>query len=249
ARTGYGGIHGTVFVDNDGDGAFSPGDTTVPDIHILAAGHRAVTDSAGRFRIWNLQPYQPIAVSIDSTRTPDPSWTTVLPRIGVRPAPSRSIPTDIRLVRTRELVGSITAAPDGPTVAGITIMIRALDPERAGEDVVTTTTFSDGFFYISRLRPGRYRLEVSPASLNVLGAIADPASMEFVIPDEGSEPLVELPPIRITRRWARPRLSGFRTEPDNRTESAQLAQGEAAPDIAIADPSGYRTRRSVSVHP
>src|SRR5690606_17450123 len=50
ARTGYGGIHGTVFVDNDGDGAFSPGDTTVPDIHILAAGHRAVTDSAGRFR-------------------------------------------------------------------------------------------------------------------------------------------------------------------------------------------------------
>src|SRR5690606_11275448 len=86
-RTGYAGIHGTAYIDSDGDGAFSEGDETVSDAHILVGTQHARTDDYGRYRVWGMHPYQPVSVAIDSARTPDPSLTTVRSLV-VRPAPN-----------------------------------------------------------------------------------------------------------------------------------------------------------------
>lgn len=195
ARSGYAGIHGTVYVDNDADGSFSTGDETVPGMHLIIGGHRAVSDDTGEFRVWGLQPYDAVVVAIDSTRTPDPSWTTSHRTIVIRPAPNMARRQDVQLVRTRELIGTLTAAPGVATVAGLSLDIHNLDTG----DVTRTVTFSDGLFYVSRVRPGRYRIDVAPASLDALNA-APPAPIEFVIPASGDEPVVELPPIRLEPR-------------------------------------------------
>lgn len=195
ARTGYAGLYGTVFVDDDGDGELSAGDTTVPDVHLIIAGHRTVSDEAGRFRAWGLQPYQAAVIAIDSARTPDPSFTTPGGAIVVRPVPNTARRSDIQLVRTRELIGTVTAAADVATVAGLTIELTSLD---TGE-VTSTVTFSDGLFYISRVRPGRYRAALAASSRAALSAIASPDGIEFLVPRTGDDPAVELPAIHLTR--------------------------------------------------
>jgi hypothetical protein len=195
ARTGYAGLHGTVFIDRNGDGLFSIGDDVVSGAHLVAGDFHAITGDDGSFSIWGMQPYQPIQIAIDSARTPDPSLTTSRSDIVVRPAPNIARRVDIALVQTSELIGTVTADPEVATVAGISLDITHLDT-----GVVTSTvTFSDGLFYVSRLRPGRYRVTISPASLAAINAVAAPAAIEFAIPASGDEPVVELEEIRLRR--------------------------------------------------
>lgn len=196
ARTGYSGLRGTVFIDRNGDNVFSDGDDVVPGAHLVAGGFRTVSDDEGRYRIWGMQPYRPIQLAIDSTRTPDPSLTTSRSDIIIRPAPNMARRVDIQLVNTSELIGTLTAAPDVSTVAGISLDITDVESGIS----LATVTFSDGMFYVSRVRPGRYRITVSPASLDAIGAAALPAVTEFTITGSGDEMVVELPPIHLQRR-------------------------------------------------
>jgi hypothetical protein len=57
-----------------------------------------------------------------------------------------------------------------------------------------TRTFGDGAFYISRMRPGRYRLAVSASSLAVLRAISP--DVLVMVPAEGEE-AIEVPSIEL----------------------------------------------------
>jgi hypothetical protein len=196
ARTGYAGLYGTVFIDRDGDGVFSDGDDVVSDAHLAVGAFRTATDIDGEYRVWGMQPYESVEVAIDSARTPDPSLTTSQAGIVVRPAPNVARRLDIALVQTSELIGTITAEPAVPTIAGVSLDITNLDTG----DVTSTVTFSDGLFYVSRLRPGRYRIAVSHASLDAIGSNASPAARDFTISTTGDEPVIELEPIHLSRR-------------------------------------------------
>jgi hypothetical protein len=193
AMSGYGGLHGVVFVDHDGDGRFSAGDEVVPDIALVAGGIAVSADARGRYFVWGLQPYAVSSIAVDSARIPDPSWSTAQAEIRVRPAPNVARRVDIALVQTREVVGSVIATQGVATAGGITLLITRLG---SGE-TTSAVTFSDGQFYISRLRPGSYRLEVAPSSLQVLGARGQPADLNFTVHAGGHQIVVELPPIRL----------------------------------------------------
>jgi hypothetical protein len=196
ARTGYAGLHGIVFIDRDDDGVFSEGDVPVPDAHLIVGAFRTATDDSGRFLVWGMQSYEAVPVAIDSARTPDPSLITSRSDMVVRPTPNMARRLDVPLVQTRELIGALTAAPDVPTVAGISLDIINVDSGA----LTAAVTFSDGFFYVSRLRPGRYRITISGESLDVIGASATPGAIDFTIPAAGEEPVVELPTIHLQRR-------------------------------------------------
>ncbi|MEX0891921.1 MAG: hypothetical protein WEB88_07080 [Gemmatimonadota bacterium] len=205
ARTGYAGVHGVVFVDVDGDGAFSAGDTPVPAADLLVDGRRVVADEHGRYRSWALQPYRVAAVAVDSTRSADPSLTTTAPALYVRPVPNTAQRVDVPLVRTRELAGSVTAGEGVPTVAGLTLEITSVD---GAHPPMSTVTFSDGQFYVSRILPGRYRIAVARSSLDALGAEGSPASLEFTVPAAGNDLLVDVPPLHLVPRRDAGRAEG-----------------------------------------
>ena len=191
--SGYAGIAGVVYVDQDGDGTFSEGDDVVPGAALVAGGIPVVADSLGRFSVWGIQPYAVTALAVDSARIPDPSWASAVPVIRVRPVPNHALRVDVPLVRTRELIGTVIAGTGIPTAGGIALLITDVE---SGESA-SARTFSDGQFYISRVRPGRYRLEIAPSSLDALRARPEPASLEFVVPATGDNPVVELPPVRL----------------------------------------------------
>ena len=213
AREGYGGVHGTVFLDRDGDGLYGPGDERVPTALIIGDA-RVDTDDEGNFQASGLLPYSALAIRIDSTSAGNPGWITAEPRLFTRPVPNTSIRFDIALMETREVTGTIIAGPGITTVAGVTIEIVAADSAAdpaaataatagAGGDsaqvLFTTSTFSDGQFYLSRVAPGRYRVRVAASSLAALDARSEPAYLEMTVPRTGSD-IVELPPLTLTRK-------------------------------------------------
>ena len=134
--------------------------------------------------------------SIDSTRIEDPGLTTLRPAVLVRPAPNVARRVDLALVRTRELIGAITAEEAVATIAGLTLEIVDLETGA----ITTTVTFSDGQYYVSRMRPGRYRLRVAQTTLDLLRAAPAPASLDFVVPAAGEADVVELPAIHLRPR-------------------------------------------------
>ena len=66
-----------------------------------------------------------------------------------------------------------------------------------GGALYTARTFSDGAFYFSRVRPGRYRLTLAQSSSTALG-IAAPPQVDVVI-DAETDTVVELPAITLQR--------------------------------------------------
>ena len=61
----------------------------------------------------------------------------------------------------------------------------------------TARTFSDGAFYFSRVRPGRYRLTLARSSATALG-ITSPPQVDVAIVGE-SDAVVELAAITLER--------------------------------------------------
>jgi len=79
------------------------------------------------------------------------------------------------------------------TAAGVGLELRDVE----GGALYTARTFSDGAFYFSRVRPGRYRLTLARTSAAALG-IANPPQIDVVI-DADSDTVVELPAITLQR--------------------------------------------------
>ncbi len=187
------GVSGVVFYDQDGDGVLDEGDLPAAGVEVLVGSSRARTDSSGTYRAWNVVPYEVSEVSVDTLRRIDTSWIPLTRGVRLRPTPHMYNRVDFPLVQTRELAGRLEAAPGVATAGGVTLELR----EVSGDRTTSVVTFSDGEFYLSRVRPGEYELSVSPASLRALRARAEPATVRFRISPAGDELLVELDPIRL----------------------------------------------------
>ncbi len=197
--TGYGtgssGVVGWVFRDLDGNGVLSSGDEPVAGVPVLVGGSRAVTEPDGRYATWEVPAYEVVPVRVDTLKLPDPGWIPVRPEVRARTTPHVFTRIDVPLVETRELSGQLVAGPGVLTVGGVTLELR----EVGTGQTTTVSTFTDGEFYVSRIRPGRYELRVSGSSLTALRARAEPEVLTFDVPAGGSVPVVDLPPIRVVR--------------------------------------------------
>ena len=190
---GLAGIEGHVFRDIDGDGKLGERDEPVADVTVRIGGLVTRTDARGRYSLWNVLPYQAVNVRIDTLSLEDPGWVPALPTRALRPSPQQYTQVEFGLVRTRELTGVLVPGAKLATTAGVGLELRDV----AGGALHTVRTFSDGAFYFSRVRPGRYRLTLAPASATALG-IATPPQVEVVIAAD-SDAVVELPAITLQR--------------------------------------------------
>jgi hypothetical protein len=60
-------------------------------------------------------------------------------------------------------------------------------------------TFSDGEFYLSRVRPGEYTLRVDQSTLDALGAVMDGGAVRVTVTAQGTD-AVGLPTIRLVAK-------------------------------------------------
>lgn len=151
------GIVGEVFVDLDGDGIADPDEPRVSDVSIRIGPLGVRTDETGRFAVWDLVPFEPLVLSVDSGSVRDPLWVPATSGLLVRPDPNAFTPIPVALVQTGEVSGVVLVREEGRPLAGVSVELHNLDTG----DRYVTSTFSDGSFYRMGVRPGRYTATLS----------------------------------------------------------------------------------------
>jgi len=178
------GVSGRVFLDENGDGKWQPDEQVLPDVRVLAGYASALSDSAGRYRVWDLPSFEPVRVTIDSTSLASPLWVPAYSSVSLETGPNRFRGFDIPIVPGGVIEGKLvrqTPSGDAP-VAGAKLMLK----RRGSRDEQILVTFSDGDFYLIGVRPGEYELSVDGDLLSRLGLEGKPISFTMPASADGA---------------------------------------------------------------
>lgn len=157
------GISGRVFLDANGDGRWQSGEATLHGVRVRAGFVTALSDSSGRYRIWDLPAFEPVLVAVDSTTLVSPLWVPAYNSVSVETSPNRFRSLDIPILPGGVIEGRVVRQSIDSVipVAGVRLLLR-----RHGSSQVTPlVTFSDGGFYLIGVKPGTYELSVDPTVL------------------------------------------------------------------------------------
>ncbi len=178
---------------------------------IVTTGRRAseeVTDKQGVARVGGLQPFQPIAVGIDTSSLADPSLTPRKALQVVVPRPGVAAKLEIGLVGAGDIEGALVQ-DDGRGFEGLDIELL----DATGKVAATTRSDFDGFFLFERVAYGRYTLRLTADSAKAAGV---EASIDKSVEISPERTVIRLGVIRIAK-------------------AAQIAPaGPSAPGVQIA---------------
>jgi hypothetical protein len=177
------GVSGEVFLDDNGNGVRDAGELAVPDVRIRIGNLSSVSDSQGHYRVWDLLPFEPVLVVMDSATLPSPLWIPVYGAISVEPGPNQFRRLDLPVVPGGVIEGKVVReSATGPLgVAGITVIIT----ERKTGARRTAVTFSDGEFYAMGIKPGDYEITLAQPVATRLRVRADPIGFSMAASRQG----------------------------------------------------------------
>jgi hypothetical protein len=152
---------------------------------------KEVTDHDGVVRVGGLQPFQPIAIGIDTSSLEDPSLAPRKALQVIVPRPGVAAKLEIGLVGAGDIEG-VLVKNDGQGFEGLDVELI----DAAGKVVASTRSDFDGFILFERVAYGRYTLRLSADS-------AKAANVERAI-DKSVEispekTVIRLGPIRIQK--------------------------------------------------
>lgn len=172
------GVSGRVFLDENGDGKLDAGEPLLPDVRIRAGFGSSVSDSSGRYRVWDLPAFEAVVLTVDSASLASPLWVPAYGSVSVETGPNRFRAVDIPVVPGGVIEGTLSRlAPGGPVpVAGMRLLLR----RKGSREVRSLVTFSDGAFYLMGVKPGDYILSAEGETLSRLGLVGEP--LDFTMP-------------------------------------------------------------------
>jgi hypothetical protein len=173
---GRAGVTGVAFLDLDGDGVRDPGEPPVVGALVRVGPWVAEADVNGRYTVWDVVPFETLLIEVDPGSAADPLWVPSALRYVLHPDPNQFVPVDIPFVQTVEAMGEVRLAPEGTPVAGIHVMLEPQD----GSEPYIARTFSDGAFYLMGIRPGVYRVTITPTARAAFGLKSDDLLIEVV---------------------------------------------------------------------
>ncbi len=173
------GLSGHVFLDENANGRRDVGEPGLANARVLVGSVGTSTDSGGGYRVWDLVPFEPIFVTLDSMSLESPLLVPAFARASIVPGPNRFRTLDIPVVQAGVIEGRVTR--DGRGVGGVTLILTDRRT-RTGRSLVT---FTDGAFYLLGVKPGEYELTVDERVLDALGADAAPLPFTLVPTPQG----------------------------------------------------------------
>jgi hypothetical protein len=137
-----------------------------------------VSDSSGVYRIWDLPPFEPVLVTVDSATLASPLWIPAYGSMSLETGPNRFRSLDIPIAPGGVIEGRLLrdAAGGQVPVAGVRLMLRRKGAREERELI----TFSDGGFYLIGVKPGEYELSAAQSTLDRLGLTGEP--LTFTMP-------------------------------------------------------------------
>ena len=136
------GLAGRVFLDANGNGLYDPGEQGLGRVRVQIGSSSALSDSSGAYQVWDVVPFEPVLVGIDSLSFESPLWVAPTPVVRVVPGPNRYTVYDVPIVLGGVLEGRVKERDGGGGLAGISLLLTRTG---SGEQR-RLTTFSDGAF-------------------------------------------------------------------------------------------------------
>jgi hypothetical protein len=177
-----GGVTGRVFLDVNGYGKFDRGEQPLSGVRVVVGPTFAFSDAEGAYHVWDVLPYEPTAVTVDSASLASPLWVPAFAATMIEPAPNRYRRLDIPVLPGGVIEGRVERVAGSGTIGGIALV---LTHKQSGERRIVTT-FGDGTFYVIGVRPGAWDLAVDPKCLSLLRASADAVHFTVAPNAEGS---------------------------------------------------------------
>ncbi len=165
---GRAGIAGSVFFDENANGVKDEGEGGLEGIPVHVGGWFDQTDENGRFKAWDLFPFQQSTITVDSLAFDDPRLVPTATRISVTPTPNSFQSIDIPVVVGAEISGYVVF--EDAVLGGVPILLHDLASDR----VFQLETFSNGVFYRIAVPPGEYEIRIPRQTLQRLDATANP---------------------------------------------------------------------------
>ncbi len=187
------GLSGRVFMDLNANGIREVGEPAVANVRVLVGSLSARSDSTGAYHVWDLVPFEPVIVSLDSLSLESPLLVPFFARTSIVPGPNRFRNLDIPVVEAGVIEGRVVRNASG--VGGVTLLLT--DRQRGVQR--TLVTFNDGGFYLMGVKPGDYELSVDGRVLDALAVDAQP--LRFTLAPSANGIGREGLEIRLTSRF------------------------------------------------
>jgi hypothetical protein len=170
---GRGSVSARVFLDNNQDGLFNEGDEPIENVGFtINNGYQQVrTNASGIAFITGITEHVPVNLAIATATLEDPLWSPALEGMRIVPRPGQAMQLDFPIFTSGEIDGTVYLARNGREVPAGRVTIEVVDERN--RVIKTTTTEYDGFYVISKIPLGEYRIRVSPeqmAKLNLATA-------------------------------------------------------------------------------
>ena len=157
------GVAGRVFRDDNQNGRYDPGEPLLPGVRVIVGARPVVSDSSGEFRVWDLLPFEPVNVLVDSASIDSPLLVPAFATARLVPNPNRFRPLDVPVVAAGVIEGRIWHATGGARepVGAIALV---LTDHRTGTRR-HFAAFSDGTFYLMGVKAGDYELTAEDGAM------------------------------------------------------------------------------------
>ena len=191
ASTGI--VEARVYRDNNDNGVRDPSEPWESGASITTGPRvsETPTDQQGLVRVGGLQPYQPIAVGIDTSSLDDPSLAPKKALQVIVPRPGVAAKIEIGLVGSGDIEG-ILVQSDGRGFEGLDIELI----DASGKVVASGRSDYDGFFLFDRIPYGRYSLRLTADSSHAAGVSS---AIDRIVEISAQKSVVRLGAIRILK--------------------------------------------------
>lgn len=169
------GVAGRVFRDDNQNGRYDPGEPPIPGVRVIVGTRPVVSDSNGEFRVWDLLPFEPVSVLVDSLSIDSPLLVPAFATATLVPNPNRFRILDVPIDAAGVIEGKVSPVRVVPLV---------LIDHRTGARR-HFASFSDGTFYLMGVKAGDYELTADEAALSAAGLTAIPVRFA-VAPEEAA---------------------------------------------------------------
>lgn len=173
-----------VFIDDNQNGIFDEGEDAVEGAAFRVNGgsrHPARTDALGAVMLTRLPPKEYIEVGLDPGSLEDAQLQPVHSGVRVLPRPGKAEKVNIPVVLTGEIDGTVYLVENGASRGIGNALVELLNEE--GQLISSTRSSSDGFYLLSGVRSGSYRLRVSPSQIQTL-RLAGEGAVSVTMPDD-----------------------------------------------------------------
>jgi hypothetical protein len=173
AGMGAAAVH--VFLDRNQNGVLDDGETPIAGaaFTVNGANHLARTDGAGLAWLSRLPAHQPLDLGLAPDSLEDPQWQPRRKGVRIVPRPGIVDQVDFAVSTTGEIDGTAYLVKAGARRPIGDLRLEVVDA--AGKVVAGIDSAADGYYVITGLFPGTYRLRVAPEQLARLGLQGPPA--------------------------------------------------------------------------